>query len=188
MEADTDTNKLLQKAVHFTFHSLLDQRDKELCNLNPGDRKRNQWFHATFVTMLLNEGNADPSLEGKYDYHNVKGLSKNIPGKSIFKLGKIFIPINIGQMHWVCTMVNMVKKKIYMYDSMGGSGMSYLKRASFSTSKTNMWPRIMVLHSLISTNGRLLANHCMSKSQIRKMVSCCFFHYASGWTVIGCVL
>jgi hypothetical protein len=28
----------------------------------------------------------------------------------------------------------------------------------------------------------------MSKSQIRKMVSCCFFHYASGWTVVGCVL
>ncbi len=109
------------------FHSLLDQHDRELCKLNPGDRKRNQWFHTTFVTMLLNEGNADPSLEGKYDYNNVKGWSKNVPGKSIFKLGKIFIPINIGQMHWVCAMVNMVKKKIYMYDSMGGSGMSYLK-------------------------------------------------------------
>jgi hypothetical protein len=59
----------------------------------------------TFVTMLLNEGNADPSFEGKYDYNNVKGWSKNVPGKSIFKLGKIFIPINIGQMHWVCAMV-----------------------------------------------------------------------------------
>jgi succinate dehydrogenase flavin-adding protein (antitoxin of CptAB toxin-antitoxin module) len=65
MEADTDTNKLLQKAVHFAFHSLLDQRDKELCKLNPGDQKRNQWFHTTFMTMLLNKGNADPSLEGK---------------------------------------------------------------------------------------------------------------------------
>jgi hypothetical protein len=27
----------------------------------------------TFVTTLLSEGNADPSLEGKYDYNNVKG-------------------------------------------------------------------------------------------------------------------
>jgi hypothetical protein len=31
-------------------------------------------------------------------------------------------------MHRVCaSMVNMFKKKIYMYDSMGGSGMSYFE-------------------------------------------------------------
>jgi sentrin-specific protease 1 len=106
-------------------------------------------------------------------------------GKSIFKLGKLFIPINIGQMHWVCTMVNMVKKKIYMYDSMGGSGMSYLKRQHHSIHPRqicdrgaplpdiNEWEVVgRPLHVKIPNqeNGELL------------LLPLC------EWTVLGCVL
>lgn len=112
----------LNDEVINAFHVLLDQRDGELCKLDP-DRKRNHWFKTLFMTKLLNEG----SSNDKYEYKNVKRWSKNVPGNDIFKLGKIFVPINVGKSHWVCALIDMIKKKIYMYDSKGSSGMDYLR-------------------------------------------------------------
>jgi sentrin-specific protease 1 len=116
---------LNDEAIHY-FYVMLTKRDEELCKLDP-NRKRSHFFKSFFMTKLLNEGNADPELDGKYDYKNVKRWSKKVPGKDIFKLDKIFFPINQGRMHWMCAMIDMTKKKIYMYDSMGSNGMHYLK-------------------------------------------------------------
>jgi Ulp1 family protease len=116
---------LNDEAIHY-FYVMLSKRDEELCKLNP-NRKRSHFFKSFFMSQLLNEGNADPSLDGKYEYTNVKDWSKNVPGKDLFKLDKIFFPINHGQMHWICGMIDMAKKKIYMYDSLGSSGEKYLK-------------------------------------------------------------
>lgn len=116
---------LNDEVIHY-FYVMLANRDEELCRLDP-TRKRSHFFKSFFMTKLLNEGNADPSLDGKYTYGNVKRWSKKVPGKDIFKLDKIFFPINQGRMHWMCAMIDMTKRKIYMYDSMGSSGMHYLK-------------------------------------------------------------
>jgi sentrin-specific protease 1 len=116
---------LNDEVIHY-FYVMLAKRDEEMCRLDPS-RKRNHFFKSFFMTKLLNEGNADASKDGEYEYRNVKRWSKKVPGKDIFKLDKIFFPINQGRMHWMCAVIHMKEKQIQMYDSMGGSGMHYLK-------------------------------------------------------------
>jgi sentrin-specific protease 1 len=41
-------------------------------------------------------------------------------------LNKLFFPINIGFMHWVCAVVFMQERRIQFYDSMGNGGEHYL--------------------------------------------------------------
>ena len=79
------------------------------------------------MTKLLNEGHANPSMEGKYEYKQVKRWSKNVPGKNLFALDKIFFPINQGNSHWVCTVAFMKEKRIQMFDSLHGPGQQYLE-------------------------------------------------------------
>ena len=66
-------------------------------------------------------------MDGKYGYKNVKRWSKQVPGKDIFKLDKVFFPINQGQMHWLCACAFIAEKRIEIYDSMGSPGQKYLK-------------------------------------------------------------
>jgi sentrin-specific protease 1 len=77
------------------------------------------------MTKLLNEGNV--TRDGEYEYSNVKRWSKKVPGKDIFALDKIIFPINMGQMHWICAVIFMAKKKIQIFDSLGSSGQIYLE-------------------------------------------------------------
>jgi sentrin-specific protease 1 len=79
------------------------------------------------MAQLLDERNADPSKHGKYNFENVKSWFKAAPGKDIFDLGNILIPVNHGFMHWMCAMIDIAGKRIYMYDSMGDDGMNYLQ-------------------------------------------------------------
>jgi sentrin-specific protease 1 len=59
---------------------------------------------------------------GEYNYDEMKRWSRSVPGKDMFKLHKIFFPINMGQMHWACVVVQMNEKIIQMYDSLDGNG------------------------------------------------------------------
>ena len=79
------------------------------------------------MTKLLNEGNANPELDGKYEYRNVKRWSKKAPGKDLFNLDKIIFPINEGNAHWVCAVAFMQEKRIQMYDPMGSKAGYYLE-------------------------------------------------------------
>jgi sentrin-specific protease 1 len=77
------------------------------------------------MTKLLNEGH--PTMDGQYEYRQVKRWSKLVPGKDLFALDKIFFPINQGFSHWICAVVFMKEKRIQMYDSLHGPGMPYLE-------------------------------------------------------------
>ena len=107
------------------FLLMLSNRDQELCQKDP-QRKRCHFFKSFFMTKLLNEGHANPAIEGTYEYRNVKRWSKKVPGKDIFKLDKIVFPINVQQMHWICAVAFMTEKRIQIYDSMGSGGQHYL--------------------------------------------------------------
>jgi sentrin-specific protease 1 len=65
--------------------------------------------------------NNDPSLRCKYNYHNVKDWSRFVPGKNIFNLKYIFVPINIDNMHWTLAVIDMEEKRIQYYDSYGST-------------------------------------------------------------------
>jgi sentrin-specific protease 1 len=116
---------LNDEVIHY-FYVMLANRDEELCKADP-NRKRCHFFKSFFITKLLDEEHSNPSLRGKYNYNNVKRWSKKVPGKDIFNLDKIFFPINVSRMHWVCAVVFMQQKKVQFYDSMGDGGMYHLK-------------------------------------------------------------
>lgn len=114
---------LNDEVVHF-FYSMLAVRDQEFCKQDPS-RKPCHFFKSFFMTKLLNEGH--PTMDGQYEYRQVKRWSKLVPGKDLFALDKIFFPINQGFSHWICAVVYMKEKRIQMYDSLHGPGMSYLE-------------------------------------------------------------
>ncbi len=95
---------LNDEVIHF-FYLLLAMRD---ASISP--KKRCNFFKSFFITKLLDEG-----------------VSNNAPCTDIFELDKIFIPVNIDQVHWACAVVFFDEKRIQMYDSLGNSGTSYLE-------------------------------------------------------------
>jgi Ulp1 family protease len=52
-----------------------------------------------------------------YNYENVSRRAKKLPGKDIFNLKNIFIPINKNNHHWTCIVIFMKEKRIQYYDS-----------------------------------------------------------------------
>ena len=97
---------------------MLSKRDKQLCMDDP-DHQCLHFFQSFFITKLLDEDG--------YQYQHVSKWSRKVPGKDIFKLDKIFIPINMGNMHWITAVIFMKKKRIEIFDSMGSEGSRYLK-------------------------------------------------------------
>jgi len=114
---------LNDEVIHY-FLLMLSRRDEQMCAADK-TRKRCHFFKSFFITKLFDEGNA--ATQGKYNYNNVKRWSKRVPGKDLFKLDKIFFPVNAGGVHWCCAVVFMAEKRIQFYDSLGGGGMTYLR-------------------------------------------------------------
>jgi sentrin-specific protease 1 len=108
--------KWLNDEIISFFLIMLAKRDEELCKQSPS-RKRSLFFNSFFMTKLLNVGHSDPSLDGTYQYKNVKRWSKKAPGKDLFNLDKVIFPINENGMHWVCAVAFMQEKRIQFYDS-----------------------------------------------------------------------
>ena len=65
-------------------------------------------------------------MENEYTYDNVKRWTKEL---NIFKMDKIFFPININNTHWTLCVVFMQAKQIHYYDSMGSTGRKYMEAA-----------------------------------------------------------
>lgn len=97
-----------------------------LCAAQPG-KKRNHFFSSYFLELLLNKKNSNPSLRGTYSHQNVKGWTKNVPGKDIFNLQNIFCPINQDNSHWALAVICMMEKRIQYYDSLWKTDMKILK-------------------------------------------------------------
>ena len=116
---------LNDEVIHH-FYLMLSKRDEEMCQNDPS-RKRSHFFKSFFITKLLNEGHSNPAMDGKYEYRNVRRWSKKVPGKDIFKLDKVFFPINQGGMHWLCGVADITNRRVQIYDSMGSSGTLYLE-------------------------------------------------------------
>lgn len=65
-------------------------------------------------------------LNGKsgYDYKEVKRWTKKFDA---LEKEKLIFPINISNSHWTLAVVYMQRKRIVYYDSMSGSGKTYLQ-------------------------------------------------------------
>ena len=113
---------LNDEVIHY-FYTMLANRDAEMSQESPS-RKRCHFFKSFFITKLLDEG-----YTNRYTYSNVKRWSKNVPGKDIFGLDKVFIPVNIGNAHWACLVIFIQERRIQFFDSLGGDGMYYMDAA-----------------------------------------------------------
>ena len=51
-------------------------------------------------------------------------------GGHIFKLDRLFIPVNLGRQHWTLIEINMQAKSILYFDSMGDPGTSWTRYTS----------------------------------------------------------
>jgi hypothetical protein len=94
---------------------LLQQRDDFNTETSCGEKIPSHYFNSFFMTRLMS------NKEQRYDYEKVKRWTKRI---NIFILDKIFIPVNISNMHWTMIIVYMQFKEIHYYDSMNGRGVN----------------------------------------------------------------
>ena len=106
---------LNDEVVNF-YMCLLQDRDQRLCLASNGTRVPSYFFNSFFISKLLENGT--------YNYANVKRWSKKFDA---FAMGKIFMPVNLGNTHWVMAVVHMTQREIHYYDSMSGGGKRYLE-------------------------------------------------------------
>ena len=135
--ADQVTRKSMQKlwprvwlndeVVNFFLKNCLRSREEE--HGNNTNQKRSHFFNSFFMQNLFDEKNGNANQKGRYNYRNVKTWYRNLPGKNIFNLERIFFPANVNSNHWTLTVVFMEEKRIQYYDSLnkeGGNGEKYL--------------------------------------------------------------
>ena len=108
--------KWLNDEIISLYLKLLAKRDKGLTDGNPV-RKRSHFFSSFFLSNLF--------ANGCYNYNEVKKWSKNVPGKDIFALDKVFFMHNVDGIHWTCAVIFMEEKRIQYYNSMGSDGYAY---------------------------------------------------------------
>ena len=95
---------------------------RSIYNENPNLRHQYHYMDTLFMTKLANDGDMDA-----YEYSGVSRWTRKIPGKNIFKLHKVFVPINSNNSHWPCIILDMPKQKATYYDSLHFSGDKYLR-------------------------------------------------------------
>ena len=113
---------LNNEIINFSF-ATLRLRDAEMfrdytCS---STKKRSNFFKSFFIANLLDEG-----VSNRFKYENVKSWSKYVPGGDIFGLDMVFMPVNIGNVHWACLAIFVQKRRIQYYYSLGGDGLYYM--------------------------------------------------------------
>ena len=126
METLQPGKKINDEVINYFLKTCLAKSDEMLCSKQSG-RKRSHFFNSFFVQTMFNEKNKDPKLQGIYCYHNVRRWGQEVPGKDIFNLKKIVVPVNIVNKHWACMVIFMEEKKIQYFDSLGITDRDKLK-------------------------------------------------------------
>ncbi|CAN0363485.1 unnamed protein product, partial [Phaeothamnion confervicola] len=92
------------------YMQLLARHDEERCARETG-RLRNHYFNSFFLTQLDGQSG--------YNYGGVRRWTRKV---DVFKVSKVFVPVNINNVHWCMAVVCMQAREIRYLDSMGGPG------------------------------------------------------------------
>ena len=95
----------------------LNYLNKQSC----GQHQKRSFILSTFFFTKLHNIGDNSGNEGVYNYANVKRWSRWVPGKDIFNLKKLLIPINHDQAHWLLACIDMEEEKIELMDSKRGT-------------------------------------------------------------------
>ncbi|CAI5747101.1 unnamed protein product [Peronospora destructor] len=104
---------LNDEVINFYFQMMSD-RDEALVKAGIL-QKRSHFFNSFFYTKVSENG---------YNFTNVRRWTRKI---DLFAMDKIFVPVNVGNMHWCMAAIFMTEKRIQYYDSMHGSGSTCIK-------------------------------------------------------------
>ena len=114
---------LNDELICFYLRHCLRKRDEALFDKQKVS-KRSHFFNIHFWKALHDQYNSDLGVRGKYNYKNIIRWSKNIPGKNIFDLKRVFVAINVGNQHWVLGVIHIEKMIIELLDSYIGNTIS----------------------------------------------------------------
>jgi sentrin-specific protease 1 len=92
------------------FMAVLQTRDARMV-ASEARQRPSHFFNSFFMTKLNDEGRG-------YSY---KQVCRWMRKRNIFDMDKLFVPINIGDMHWCMAILFMQEKRIQYYDSIDGS-------------------------------------------------------------------
>lgn len=115
---------LNDEAVNF-YMCMLQERDVVKCRLDP--HRRPSHFFNTFFRAKLRENNI-------FSFDQVKRWSKKF---DVFAMDKIFVPINISNMHWVLAVIFVQKRVIRYYDALNAR--SAHNSCRFHSKDLKMW-------------------------------------------------
>jgi hypothetical protein len=104
---------LTDETTHCFFH-LLSVRDENQRGTNSAC-KSCVFLNSFLPTATARVGQASTCIQGVYDYSRVEGISG---GQDIFEQDKVFFPINVANLHWVCVVAFMRDKRLLLFDSM----------------------------------------------------------------------
>ncbi|KAJ8602616.1 hypothetical protein CTAYLR_010197 [Chrysophaeum taylorii] len=97
-----DGEWLVDELINYYFNLLMQTFDDVYC------------MNSFFMTKLLGTS---------YNYQGVRRWTKRV---DLFEKRAVLVPINVGNMHWTLLVVDMLKKEIRYFDSMGAAGTTYL--------------------------------------------------------------
>jgi Ulp1 family protease len=95
----------------YYLKTYLASHDEEACRTDP-ERRMCHFLSSQFWKILYNQDHSDSNIQGKYAYNRVRTWRNSVPGKDVFSLDKLFIPINQGGQHWVFVVVFVQQKRI----------------------------------------------------------------------------
>ncbi len=76
----------------------------------------NFFFFTTYLYQtLLQEKSENINFRGTYSFKSVEKRTNNLINDT--NLAKLFIPINLNNIHWVLIVVDIIERSIHYYDS-----------------------------------------------------------------------
>jgi sentrin-specific protease 1 len=108
----TDGIWLNDEVINF-YMKLLQERDAALCASNTR-RLTSNFFNSFFLAKIM---------ENNYTYNNVLRWTTRF---NVFNMDKLYFPVNIANAHWAMAVIFMRYKTIIYYDSLRGSGETFV--------------------------------------------------------------
>jgi hypothetical protein len=111
---NTSKKRLKDDVVNFYLRNCLSTHGLLKCGQETS--QGNFFFFTTYLYQtLLQEKSENINCHGTYSFKSVENWTNNLINDT--NLAKLFIPINIDNIHWVLIVVDIIQRSIHYYDS-----------------------------------------------------------------------
>ncbi len=111
---DTSKKRITDDVVNFYLKNCLSMHG--LLKWGEATSQGNFFFFNTYLYQtLLQEKSENVNCHGTYSFKSVKDWIDNLINDT--NLAKLFIPINLNNIHWVLIVVDIFQRSIHYYNS-----------------------------------------------------------------------